>query len=115
MAEDGTPLRSWPSADGVWRYPISPAQVSPLYLQALLTYEDRWFYHHPGVAPLALLRAAVQWARHGHIVSGGSTLTMQVARIIEPPGRSIPGKLRQILRALQLERASPSARFSPST
>ncbi|GAB2891067.1 penicillin-binding protein 1C [Uliginosibacterium flavum] len=103
VAEDGSPLRSWPSADGVWRYPVTPEQVSPLYLQALLNYEDRWFYRHPGVNPVALLRAAVQWVRHGHIVSGGSTLTMQVARLIDPPGRSIPGKLRQILRALQLE------------
>ncbi|MBS1209497.1 MAG: penicillin-binding protein, partial [Proteobacteria bacterium] len=103
VAEDGTPLRSWPSTDGVWRYPITLDQVSPLYLQALIGYEDRWFYRHPGVNPLSLLRAAVQWIRHGHIVSGGSTLTMQVARIIDPPGRSILGKLRQILRALQLE------------
>ncbi len=103
VAADGSPLRSWPSADGVWRYPVKPEQVSPLYIEALLTYEDRWFYYHPGVNPAALLRAAFQWVRHGHIISGGSTLTMQVARIIDPPGRSIGGKLRQILRAMQLE------------
>lgn len=103
VAADGSPLRSWPSTDGVWRYPVQPEQVSPRYLQALLTYEDRWFYYHPGVNPAALLRAAFQWIRHGRIISGGSTLTMQVARIIDPPGRTIGGKLRQILRALQLE------------
>jgi penicillin-binding protein 1C len=73
--------------------------------QALLHYEDRWFAWHPGVNPAALLRAAWQWAVHGRIVSGGSTLTMQVARILEPQhaGRSIGAKLRQIARALQLE------------
>ncbi len=48
LAEDGTPLWRFADAEGVWRYPVSPDQVSPLYLQALLTYEDRWFYRHPG-------------------------------------------------------------------
>ncbi|RZL89631.1 MAG: penicillin-binding protein 1C, partial [Variovorax sp.] len=67
--------------------------------------EDRAFYWHPGVNPAALARAAWQWARHGRIVSGGSTLTMQVARLVDDraAGRSIPAKLRQIARALQLE------------
>lgn len=106
-ARDGTPLRTYPSPDGVWRQPVTPEQVSPLYLQALLGYEDRWFWWHPGVNPLALARAGWQWTRSGRIVSGGSTLTMQVARIIEPPApeqaRRISTKLRQILRALQLE------------
>ena len=103
LARDGTPLRAFPDADGAWRYPVTPEDVSPLYLQALLTYEDRWFYYHPGVNPVALVRAFAQLVRHGRIVSGGSTLTMQVARIIDPQPRSIGGKLRQILRALQLE------------
>ena len=103
LARDGTPLRAFPDVDGAWRYPVTPDEVSPLYLQALLTYEDRWFWWHPGVNPVALGRAFVQLVRHGHIVSGGSTLTMQVARIIEPQPRSVGGKLRQILRALQLE------------
>lgn len=102
-ASDGAPLRSWPSSGGMWRYPITPEQVSPYYLDALLTYEDRWFHWHPGVNPFALARAAWQWAAHGRIVSGGSTLTMQVARIIERPPRTVAGKTRQILRALQLE------------
>lgn len=103
LARDGTPLRAFTDIDGAWRYPVTADEVSPLYLQALLTYEDRWFWHHPGVNPVALARAFAQLVRHGHIVSGGSTLTMQVARIIEPQPRSVIGKLRQILRALQLE------------
>jgi penicillin-binding protein 1C len=103
LARDGTPLRAFADADGIWRYPVTPEQVSPLYLDALLTYEDRWFYRHPGVNPLALGRAAAQMLWHGRAVSGGSTLTMQVARILDPHSRSAWGKLRQVLRALQLE------------
>ena len=105
LAADGTPLRAWPGDDGAQRHPTTPEAVSPRYLQALLHYEDRWFYWHPGVNPVALARAAWQWAWHGRIVSGGSTLTMQVARLVDEraAGRSVPAKLRQIARALQLE------------
>ncbi|CAJ49699.1 penicillin-binding protein 1C [Bordetella avium] len=108
VAADGTPLRTYPSRDGVWRYPVTPDQVSPRYVQTLLTYEDRWFYAHPGINPWALARAAWQWVAHGRIVSGGSTLTMQVARMLDPalagqPSRSMRAKLRQVWRALQLE------------
>ncbi|MGO4468094.1 transglycosylase domain-containing protein, partial [Pseudoduganella sp. RAF53_2] len=78
VARDGEPLRGWPDADGVWRIPVKPEQVSPRYLESLLAYEDRWFYWHPGVNPVAMLRAGWQWITQGHIVSGGSTLSMQV-------------------------------------
>lgn len=102
-AEDGTPLWRYADAEGVWRYPVTLDQVSPYYLQALLTYEDRWFWDHPGVNPISLLRAAWQDAREGGIVSGGSTLSMQVARLIDPHPRNFAGKLRQIARTFQLE------------
>ncbi len=102
-ARDGSPLRDWPDSDGVWRIPVRPEQVSPHYLQALLHYEDRWFYWHFGVNPLALLRASWQWLRHGEVISGGSTLSMQVARAIEPMPHTVRGKLQQIWRAWQLE------------
>lgn len=103
LARDGTPLRAFADSDGVWRYPTSAGQVSPLYLQALLNYEDRWFYRHPGVNPWALARGLVGGLLHGHIVSGGSTLTMQVARIIHPIPHTVLGKWQQIFRAVQLE------------
>ena len=103
VARDGTPLRAFADRNGVWRYPATPESVSPLYLQALLNYEDRWFWKHPGVNPWALLRAGGQWLRGGRIVSGGSTLTMQVARILDPHTRTPWGKAKQLLRALQLE------------
>ncbi len=103
LARDGTPLRAFADANGAWRYPTSPDEVSPLYIEALLTYEDRWFWHHPGVNPLAMARALGQWLLHGRRVSGGSTLTMQVARILDHTPHDAWGKLRQVLRALQLE------------
>ncbi|SDD47455.1 penicillin-binding protein 1C [Aquimonas voraii] len=102
-ARDGRPLRAFPDREGVWRLPVLVDAVSPLYLEALLTYEDRWFWRHPGVNPLAALRALAQGLRHGRVVSGASTLTMQVARLIEPQSPGLLGKLRQSLRALQLE------------
>ncbi|EKN5085208.1 penicillin-binding protein 1C, partial [Yersinia enterocolitica] len=103
VAEDGTPLWRFADADGVWRYPVTLQEVSPYYLQALLTFEDRWFYSHPGVNPLALARAAWQDLRAGKILSGGSTLSMQVARLIDPHPRTLAGKLRQVWRTAQLE------------
>jgi penicillin-binding protein 1C len=102
-ADDGTPLRAFADKTGVWRYPVTLDDVSPRYVQALLTYEDRWFYRHPGINPFALLRAGWQWLRHGEIVSGGSTLSMQVARILDRHQRTVGGKLWQMMRALQLE------------
>ncbi|HEU4663553.1 MAG TPA: penicillin-binding protein 1C [Dokdonella sp.] len=103
LARDGTPLRAFPDRDGVWRYPVAVEDVSPLYVEALLTYEDRWFWRHPGVNPFALARALGQWVVHRRLVSGGSTLTMQVARILDGTPHDVLGKLRQIARALQLE------------
>lgn len=103
LAEDGTPLWRFADRDGVWRYPVRPEQVSPYYLEALLTYEDRWFRQHPGINPVALARAAWQNLAGGRVVSGGSTLSMQVARLLEPHGRDLPGKARQLWRTLQLE------------
>lgn len=103
LAEDRTPLRAFADDQGVWRYPVTLDEVSPRYVEALLEYEDRWFYWHPGVNPLALGRAGWQWLTGGRIVSGGSTLTMQVARVLEPHERNLGGKLWQAFRALQLE------------
>lgn len=103
LAEDGAPLWRFADRDGVWRYPVSPGEVSPYYLQALLTYEDRWFYRHPGVNPLALGRAAWQNLSGGRVLSGGSTLSMQVARLLDPHARSYGGKLKQLWRTAQLE------------
>ena len=103
LAEDGTPLWRFADANGVWRYPVSTDQVSAYYLDALLTYEDRWFFRHPGVNPLALGRAAWQNLTGGRVLSGGSTLSMQVARLLDPHERTLTGKVRQLWRTGQLE------------
>jgi len=103
LSDNRTPLRAFADEQGVWRYPADLEAISPLYIDALLTYEDRWFYYHFGINPFSLMRAAWQWVRNGEVISGGSTLTMQVARILDPHARTIPGKARQMFRALQLE------------
>jgi penicillin-binding protein 1C len=103
LARDGSPLRAFPDREGRWRMRVRLEDVSPLYVDALIGYEDRWFWRHGGVNPLAVLRAAGQWLRHGRSISGASTLSMQAARLIEPQSPGLGGKLRQALRALQLE------------
>lgn len=99
-------LRAFALSDGRWRLGIrSLADVDPRYVELLLAYEDRRFRTHRGVDPQALARAAWQFVREGEIVSGGSTITMQVARLMEPRReRSLEAKLRQMVRAVQLER-----------
>src|SRR5258705_7068675 len=93
-------------ADGRWRLPVdAKAGVDPSYLKILLAYEDKRFYSHHGVDPRALGRAALQLVTRGHIVSGGSTITMQLARLMEPRReRSVYAKLRQMVRAIEIER-----------
>lgn len=103
VAYDGTPLWRFADADGIWRYPVTLDEVSPRYLEALINYEDRWFWSHPGVNPFSVLRAAWQDLTSGRVISGGSTLTMQVARLLDPHPRTFGGKFRQLWRALQLE------------
>ena len=100
LAADGSVLRAFADSSGVWRYPIQLEQVSPLYLEALINYEDGYFYHHFGVNPLALLRATFQAVTSGQIISGGSTLTMQVARMRYPGKRNLWGKGKEIVRVL---------------
>jgi penicillin-binding protein 1C len=103
LASDSSPLRAFADTNGVWRFPIEITNVSPFYLEALINYEDRHFYRHPGVNPLSLIRALYQAITAGQVISGGSTLTMQVARLRYPESRTIIGKLKEIVRALQIE------------
>ncbi|MGI8527572.1 MAG: penicillin-binding protein 1C [Pseudolabrys sp.] len=106
LDREGRLLRAYATKDGRWRLPANVADVDPRFFQILFAYEDRRFRDHRGVDPLALGRAALQFADSGHIVSGGSTLTMQVARLLEPRGaRSFAAKARQMVRAVEIERA----------
>jgi penicillin-binding protein 1C len=92
------------AADGRWRLPARPEDVDPRYLSLLLAQEDRRFWSHRGVDPIALGRAVAQLVTRRHIVSGGSTLTMQVARLLMPHRHTVAGKLVEMARAVQLER-----------
>ena len=101
---DGKLLRPYTTLDGRWRLPASREHVDPRFLLLLFAYEDKRFGTHHGVDPFALGRALTQLVGHGHIVSGASTITMQVARLLEPrTERSLTAKLRQIVRAFELE------------
>ncbi|HVQ10588.1 MAG TPA: penicillin-binding protein 1C, partial [Methyloceanibacter sp.] len=104
LDRNGRLLRSYVTSQGRWRLPATRDQVDPRYLDVLLAYEDKRFFQHRGVDPLAFGRAALQLLAHGEIVSGGSTITMQVARLLEPRAkRSLYVKLREAVRAIQLE------------
>jgi penicillin-binding protein 1C len=100
---EGQLLRPFLAPDHAWRLPVDAAGVDPLYVAMLRDKEDRRFGLHPGIDPLAAFRAAAQWATHGRVVSGASTITMQVARLLEPRPRTIAAKLVESWRALQLQ------------
>jgi penicillin-binding protein 1C len=102
----GVLLRAFTTPNGRWRLPIEARNVDQRYLGMLVAYEDRRFPKHRGVDPLAVMRATLQMILHGRVVSGASTLTMQVARLLEPRSdRSVSTKLRQMIRAIEIEEA----------
>lgn len=102
-ARDSTLLASYLTGDEQWRMKTQPGEVSEDLVTALLAKEDRWFYYHPGINPLALIRAVGSNLFAGKRVSGASTITMQVARMLEPKPRTFGNKLLEMFRALQLE------------
>lgn len=105
LDREGKLLRPFLTADGRWKLPVGVEDVDPRYLAMLKAFEDRRFDSHSGIDPVAMLRAAGQMLSNGRVVSGGSTLTMQVARLLEPrEERSLAAKLRQAVRAIELER-----------
>ncbi len=102
---NGEMLRAYAAPDGRWRFKAELAKVDPHFLDMLIAFEDRRFREHRGVDPLAIVRAASQLLGNGRIVSGGSTITMQLARLLEPrESRSLWAKTKQALRAVQIER-----------
>jgi penicillin-binding protein 1C len=102
---EGRLLRPYATEEGRWRLRTRIEDVDPRYLDMLIAYEDRRFRSHHGIDAFALARSAWLWIRHREIVSGGSTITMQVARLIEPRSeRTVLAKLRQMVRAVELDR-----------
>jgi penicillin-binding protein 1C len=91
------------SDDDFYRLSVHTEELPQLFIDALLLQEDQYFYQHPGVNPLAVLRAIAANITAGHVVSGASTLTMQLARMLQRQPRTLSAKLLEMLRALQLE------------
>ncbi|HTQ33151.1 MAG TPA: penicillin-binding protein 1C [Stellaceae bacterium] len=104
LARDGSILRGFLSSDSKWRLPTAVSDVDPLYRRMLIAAEDRRFDEHWGVDPLAVIRAAGQWAMHGHVVSGASTLTMQAVRLLERRPRTLASKIVESAEAVELDR-----------
>lgn len=102
-ANKGEILRTFLSRDGKWRLPITRDQVDPRFIKYLLAWEDQRFGAHPGVDPIAIFRALYQMGAQARVVSGASTLTMQVARLTEPRERTLAAKAQQMIRAVQLD------------
>lgn len=104
LDRDGRLLRAFATVDGRWRLPVALDAVDQRYLAMLLAFEDNRFYRHGGVDHHAMLRAVWQFLSTGHAISGGSTITMQLARLLEDqPTRSVKAKFRQFFRAYQIE------------
>lgn len=99
----GEPIRFFLARDQYWRFPVALPDIADVYLDAVLASEDRHFFSHPGVNPLSLLKAAAANIAAGRIVRGGSTITMQTARLAEPKARTFIAKGIECFRALQLE------------
>jgi penicillin-binding protein 1C len=100
---DGRPAYVFLSRDDKWRLPVALDDVDPRFVAALVALEDKRFWRHDGVDPIAIARAAVTDAIHARRVSGGSTLTMQLARLLEPRPRTLANKLIDMFRAVQLD------------
>jgi penicillin-binding protein 1C len=103
LARDGALLRAYLSPDHKWRFRTEVSGLPAHIRDGLLCLEDRHFRYHPGIDPLAVARALMQNEKAGRTVSGASTLTMQVARLLDPAPRNWSSKLREAFRALRLE------------
>ncbi len=103
LDRNDVPLRAFPLKDGRWRLKADLDTIDPDFIDALLAYEDERFYQHIGVDFQAIIRASLSMMKAGRVVSGGSTISMQTARLLEPKQRTFAAKLQQAIRAVQLE------------
>jgi len=101
--DKGEILHAFLTHDQQWRMKTELAEISPLLRKTIIAKEDKYFYYHPGINPLAMLRALARNILHMRRTSGASTISMQVARALEPKRRTYWNKLRESFRALQLE------------
>ena len=99
----GELINAYLTKDEKWRMKTELDEISPLLRKTIIAKEDKYFYSHPGVNPAAIARAAVKNMLRLKRTSGASTITMQVARALEPGNRNIWSKIRESFRAFQLE------------
>ncbi len=104
LDRNGEWLHAFSTNEGRWRFAADLDEIDPVFIERLIAIEDKRFYTHRGVDPLAIMRAAATSARAGRIVSGASTITMQTARLLEPRPRHVGSKAIEMMRALQIER-----------
>ncbi len=102
-AADGTLVHAFLSQDDKWRMCVELHEITPMLRKAIIQKEDKYFYWHFGINPVAIAKAAFNNILQGKRTSGASTITMQVARLLYPKKRTYWGKLTEILRAIQLE------------
>src|SRR5210317_533919 len=104
-SEDGNIINLKLTSDGYWRERVEISEIDPDLIAMLIAYEDKRYWDHKGVDPLAVMRASLDFLKSGRITSGASTLTMQTVRLLNPAlaKRTIPTKLKQMVEALRLE------------
>lgn len=103
LDENGSWLTAFTVEDGRWRIKAELSEIDPIFIERLIAIEDKRFWTHSGVDPIAVVRAGRTWAITGHAKSGASTLTMQLVRQLEPRPRTLRSKLIESLRAAQIE------------
>ncbi|MFZ3006103.1 MAG: transglycosylase domain-containing protein, partial [Phenylobacterium sp.] len=103
LDQRGAWLRALPVEDGRWRIRADLARTDRIFQRRLVAIEDARFWLHPGVDPIAVIRAAGSALVRGQVTSGASTLTMQTARLLEPRPRTLGAKLVEMIRAVQIE------------
>ncbi|MBY0564123.1 MAG: penicillin-binding protein 1C [Hyphomonadaceae bacterium] len=104
LDRNGEWLMAFTTRQGTWRLEARLDEIDPEFQRRLIAIEDERFWFHPGVDPIALTRASLSYARSGRVTQGGSTITMQLARLLEPRPRTVQSKLIEIVRAIQIER-----------
>jgi penicillin-binding protein 1C len=103
LGDDKSLLHVFQTSDEKWRLKTDFKEVDSRYITFLIAREDQRFWYHWGIDPLAIIRAVFQMIRMQKVISGGSTLTMQTARLLEPRPRTVTSKLIEMIRTLQLE------------
>ncbi|HRK65672.1 MAG TPA: transglycosylase domain-containing protein, partial [Terricaulis sp.] len=96
-------LMAFTTSQGTWRLEARLDDIDPEFQRRVIAIEDERFWFHPGFDPIALARASVSYVRQGRVTQGGSTITMQLARLLEPRPRTVGSKLIEIIRAMQIE------------